>query len=613
MNEIEIKSKWLSFALGARNNRLSLEELYNTKVLDFNLQEYITGNNDVYNSDITKELPEEEIIKQTTLFMEELSLLKAYDEFDLEHISLCGLNFKDTSLDIVYDMPNLKAVILQENKNCRIQINKLKNIKSMNLIIDKECETKSIDISDYTKYSMGLPIVCTEFDLYMATKRINFSDNNIDIVDVDTISQYTYDMATISIKSIDDIKKIRKMNLDNVLIGIRTSEIRDMVELSQIVDYVKDFITRSDKNIDFNQVIDNVADMTVEQLNIIENKISDNKKFSKIKMLKYIDCYEEYSVDKYKKIRGRIDELISDIDLNLPDVEKFLAVENKIIYNICFDKLAETDEVNKEYFNQNYISSRNLEGGLLNGKCVCAGYADILRNMLKCVNIDATFVKGEWKGKGHAWNQVKLDYDWYNTDLTAGRYKTIQGQENEYCLKSDSFFYSNNGYSVNINDKANMYMKVCPKSYNMYKIKEYVSQHFTNCSPNMIISIIEEIQNIANEKYSITFIKTDNDQCQVMFTQKKDNELQIYPTQMCIDKDDIGKFVKTYFDRYEGQCKGVKCKDSPLTFVSCQEGIGLIMGTTMRNRLFEEGVIDLRTMEEREEYEQLKNVPVDMI
>ena len=52
--------------------------------------------------------------------------------------------------------------------------------------------------------------------------------------------------------------------------------------------------------------------------------------------------------------------------------------------------------------------------GLLSGKAVCRGNAEIIRNILSEFGIEATVILGA----KHAWNQVKLDGQWYDDDFT---------------------------------------------------------------------------------------------------------------------------------------------------------------------------------------------------
>ena len=81
-------------------------------------------------------------------------------------------------------------------------------------------------------------------------------------------------------------------------------------------------------------------------------------------------------------------------------------------------------------------SASNLIGGLLEGKCVCAGYAEILRNVLACRGIECICVHS----KNHVFNQVKIGGKWYYCDLTNSTDSLASGQDIKYCLLSKEEF-----------------------------------------------------------------------------------------------------------------------------------------------------------------------------
>ena len=145
-----------------------------------------------------------------------------------------------------------------------------------------------------------------------------------------------------------------------------------------------------------------------------------------------------YSIDSYIEIKKEINKIVKDIDPNLSDAEKYLEVRNRITKKIQYDYGAlELGPESADYFN-----SRNLENGLLNNSCVCAGYADIMKNALAEVGIDAKYVEGYTdKGELHAWNQVRLKgddgkYYWYNDDPT---WDSVNGGL-DYSLMTDEEF-----------------------------------------------------------------------------------------------------------------------------------------------------------------------------
>lgn len=71
-----------------------------------------------------------------------------------------------------------------------------------------------------------------------------------------------------------------------------------------------------------------------------------------------------------------------------------------------------------------------MYGPLVEGKGVCSGIASALETVLQNAGLDAVACGG-WAntkptaGDAHQWNQVKVDGQWYNLDLT-----------NDYDLKS---------------------------------------------------------------------------------------------------------------------------------------------------------------------------------
>lgn len=163
-----------------------------------------------------------------------------------------------------------------------------------------------------------------------------------------------------------------------------------------------------------------------------------------------------YPVDNYKLVRGKIDEIISRIPSEATEKEKFAYIYNELGRRIDYNFYAISDEGKKDEPLQ--TSCRNLYDGLIKGEAVCAGYADILFNTLTCAGIESRYISGnrDFEGgavikidkdnkfemePGHAWNQVKLDGQWYYTDLTwdADYIKNNQFPL-PYCLKSELDF-----------------------------------------------------------------------------------------------------------------------------------------------------------------------------
>lgn len=136
-----------------------------------------------------------------------------------------------------------------------------------------------------------------------------------------------------------------------------------------------------------------------------------------------------YSLSEYVYIRDTLDLIVSGINPTEPELDKFAVIYQRLMDSITYDKPAtkHNDAAKSIYYAEKLNTSRNLLEGLEEGKCVCAGYADILRNALSLVGIESRlntgFCKAGDRNTGHAWNQIRLkdsngNDKWYYTDLT---------------------------------------------------------------------------------------------------------------------------------------------------------------------------------------------------
>ncbi len=184
---------------------------------------------------------------------------------------------------------------------------------------------------------------------------------------------------------------------------------------------------------------------------------------------------EPYTREEYEKVRSKISKIIAQIEFpetNDPNREKKIFAQvykilgKKIDYD--YNAISEEEKNNERL----QITCRNLLGGLLEHKCVCAGYADILRNVLACAGVYSEYVGAmpDFENGiplnlkdpgGHAWNLVMLDGKKYWTDLTwdannikTGRYPLT------YCLKSTQEF-SHNTFKKRLEDEIK---DPCPES-----------------------------------------------------------------------------------------------------------------------------------------------------
>lgn len=154
----------------------------------------------------------------------------------------------------------------------------------------------------------------------------------------------------------------------------------------------------------------------------------------------------EYTLEQYEILHKKVQEIVGDIPEEFTDLQKFMIIYLRLGSTIIYDnKLIEEENKEKddpryksEYAKENSAKARNLFNGLIKGKSVCAGYADILYNCLNAVGIETCKIGG----KDHTWNKVKLDGVWYNVDLTWDCKDITQHNARglKCCLRSDEEF-----------------------------------------------------------------------------------------------------------------------------------------------------------------------------
>lgn len=80
--------------------------------------------------------------------------------------------------------------------------------------------------------------------------------------------------------------------------------------------------------------------------------------------------------------------------------------------------------MNVDYDYQNLINntipaaSHTAKGALTNKYAVCDGYSHAFQLLCSKIGISCEFVSGTSKGEAHAWNQVEIEGNWYNIDVT---------------------------------------------------------------------------------------------------------------------------------------------------------------------------------------------------
>ena len=196
------------------------------------------------------------------------------------------------------------------------------------------------------------------------------------------------------------------------------------------------------KELDLNKLNDLRTRANALGLNLAEVSIFDKSNANTKNHL------SPYTLREYAEIRETLDILVEDIDPSEPDIDKFATIyvrlAEAIKYNSDSSSPYKKDKAHAKYFLEKINSCRNLLDGLTEWQCVCSGYADILRNALAMVGIEAKTVSNN----NHVWNQVLIDdgtgnKKWYDTDLTWDRQREISTAHKgryDWMLRGSKFF-----------------------------------------------------------------------------------------------------------------------------------------------------------------------------
>jgi len=292
-----------------------------------------------------------------------------------------------------------------------------------------------------------------------------------------TLTQYEQIRGKVDFSQIKGLK-IRledSYNFENSELQSIISEISELEEVSIIsnLSKYKEFCAITDINIPCTLIINNASELTSNGL----EELSNVSQVSIISPNTSKEQQSAYTREDYIQIREKIDEIIDGINPTDSAEKKFATVYERLGKLIEYDFNAIKPEMKDNDELQTKV--RNLKGGLLEGKSVCAGYADILWNVLACVGVEARYVSGKIDFErgytlnltdpepGHAWNQIKLGDNWYYTDLTwdAGYIKEATPLL-PYCLKSDKDFKGHDKYD----HKKNAGVHICPVSFPQEKL-----------------------------------------------------------------------------------------------------------------------------------------------
>ncbi|WP_026511614.1 transglutaminase domain-containing protein [Butyrivibrio sp. LC3010] len=155
-----------------------------------------------------------------------------------------------------------------------------------------------------------------------------------------------------------------------------------------------------------------------------------------------------------KKLEQATDDFLKDIDITASDEEIELAIHDKLLDTVTYDseilESMDKDDYQWDLGNTAYGALVADSAGRTN-HAVCSGYAFAFEYLLQKSGIPCAYITGsantipssEKDQPDHAWNAVKINNRWYETDVTWDDNEFEEDEEFAAMLKKDTEKYFN--------------------------------------------------------------------------------------------------------------------------------------------------------------------------
>ena len=222
----------------------------------------------------------------------------------------------------------------------------------------------------------------------------------------------------------------------------------NFIDIESVEQMIKN--EKSYKGVPIIITIDNIGQLPLDKISDIESKF-DVEGVRIIEKDRNVKIEQRpISLDGYKRIRNVIDnDIINKLyvteqtNKTAVDVQLTTQILRLIAKKVKYDTEGKekSKQLSREEWFSYYSNVSNITG-LVTGKTVCGGYAEILRNVLSCVGIKSKTMVGKTAdNKGHAWNQIEIGNAWFNIDLTLAAEQVRKGNPSGDLFMSDIAFF----------------------------------------------------------------------------------------------------------------------------------------------------------------------------
>lgn len=312
----------------------------------------------------------------------------------VEIINVSNSDMANNSIDILKEFCNIKYLNLSNVLNCKLTnlgfLSNNQNILKIDIVSNK------IPVQEINNLLDCQATKNLELDI------LDESQKMIENAKL-TIQNGRKSTMTLPVQQVGNFaEKVNLQKLKNINVIIKK-----MMDDSSYIEKLKE--TKANIRI----IIEDFSCVTPQQVQKL-------KEILKLREIEFADG-EKYEIDTYIEIRENIDKIINQVSKHVSESEQFLEIYR--------------------FFGNEFEIVEDEKFDLKNKTCASGEVSQILRECLKCMNIESNVISGDYNedGKEHSWNQVKLQEKWYNVDL-ASDMKNIKKKKARYCLLKDEDF-----------------------------------------------------------------------------------------------------------------------------------------------------------------------------
>jgi len=500
-----------------------------------------------------------------------------------------GINFSATEMDnIKHDLQYIFASI-KENAgditftNCPDSIREyiIKNAPTEDIYFEgyeeffDELKENHVSISEQFQKYLGDDSDLTEYEVFQYVKTSQIIDLKpvITVSDLDLIQKYgNISDFQVKVESLEEYEQVISL-LGN---EPESSIIVDKNIMQQIIDGKANILPTTNISLQ----VESMTEVTPEQLSYF----CDNLNVANVRVSygpNEIDDF--YSIEDFEKLQSEVKDILSQVDQSLPELDRFMK-----IYEIIGKKIQYEHDENGEPSLRK--EAHNMKGGLLENTCVCEGYSKILQQVLKCNGIECKCVSGIGESEGHAWNQVKIDGQWYNCDLTWDAEKLKNNRPLDYCLQSDEEFISHTSTSRDVERCENSYDRNKLHSALDYAVPlEFEEKQY---DIDEVMTLLQDFGKYGNNgvRLSVDMDYTTGKHCLTIGNIVSDDEVKWSDNKILIDN--LEEFMQSYISSYSTT---EITKQGIVDFIRNNAGIELVVDDKLKQQLMEKG-IDLESL-----------------